>query len=68
MNAPVAQGIEHRPPEPGAQVRFLPGAPMIIRACGSVLFLHGRKMILTGWKVVGGNLGESGGIQACLLL
>ena len=24
--APVAQGIEHRPPEPGAQVRFLPGA------------------------------------------
>ena len=25
--APVAQGIEHRPPEPGAQVRILPGAP-----------------------------------------
>ena len=25
--APVAQGIEHRPPEPGAEVRFLPGAP-----------------------------------------
>ena len=24
--APVAQGIEHRPPEPGAQVRILPGA------------------------------------------
>ena len=24
--APVAQGIERRPPEPGAQVRFLPGA------------------------------------------
>ena len=23
----VAQGIEHRPPEPGAQVRILPGAP-----------------------------------------
>ena len=22
----VAQGIEHRPPEPGAQVRILPGA------------------------------------------
>ena len=25
--APVAQGIEHRSPEPGAQVRVLPGAP-----------------------------------------
>jgi hypothetical protein len=25
--APVAQRIEHRPPEAGAQVRFLPGAP-----------------------------------------
>ena len=25
--APVAQGIEHRPPEPGAQVRILSGAP-----------------------------------------
>ena len=25
--APVAQGIEHRPPEAGAQVRILPGAP-----------------------------------------
>ena len=25
--APVAQGIEHRPPEPCAQVRILPGAP-----------------------------------------
>ena len=25
--APVAQGIEHRPPESGAQVRFLPGVP-----------------------------------------
>ena len=24
--APVAQRIEHRPPEPCAQVRFLPGA------------------------------------------
>ena len=29
--APVAQGIERRPPEPGAQVRILPGAP-----CGRV--------------------------------
>src|SRR5262245_49362190 len=27
--APVAQGIEHRPPEPGAQVRILPGAPNV---------------------------------------
>lgn len=26
-NAPVAQGIEQRPPEPCAQVRILPGAP-----------------------------------------
>jgi hypothetical protein len=26
----VAQGIEHRPPEPGAQVRILPGAPVEI--------------------------------------
>jgi hypothetical protein len=25
-SAPVAQGIEHRPPEAGAQVQFLPGA------------------------------------------
>ena len=33
--APVAQGIEHRPPEAGAQVRILPGAlPMAnIQAC-----------------------------------
>ncbi len=27
VSALVAQGIEHRPPEPGAQVRILPGAP-----------------------------------------
>src|SRR5436305_6607480 len=29
LDAPalVAQGIEHRPPEAGAQVRILPGAP-----------------------------------------
>jgi hypothetical protein len=26
-SAPVAQGIEHRPPEAVAQVRILPGAP-----------------------------------------
>src|ERR1700761_1593251 len=25
--APIAQGIEHRPPEPGAKVRILLGAP-----------------------------------------
>src|SRR5215211_1631439 len=31
--APVAQGIEHRPPEAGAQVRILPGAqaPDLVR-------------------------------------
>jgi hypothetical protein len=27
--APVAQGIEHRPPEAGAQVRILPGVPRL---------------------------------------
>ena len=27
MQAPIAQGIERRSPEPGAQVRFLLGAP-----------------------------------------
>jgi hypothetical protein len=27
-SAPVAQGIEHRPPEAGAQVRILSGAPL----------------------------------------
>ena len=27
-NAPVAQWIEHRSPEPGAEVRFLSGAPV----------------------------------------
>src|SRR5918912_189693 len=34
--APVAQGIEHRPPEAGAQVRILPGAP-----CDVVGHRHG---------------------------
>ena len=29
LPAPVAQGIEHRPPEAGAQVRILPGAPCV---------------------------------------
>lgn len=29
--APVAQGIEHRPPEPGARVRVPPGAFKEIR-------------------------------------
>ena len=28
--APIAQRIEHRPPEPGAQVRVLLGAPILI--------------------------------------
>ncbi len=32
--APVAQGIEHRPPEAGAQVRILPGAHLRhLRTC-----------------------------------
>ncbi len=30
--APVAQWIEHRPPEPGAEVRFLSGVPLKIKA------------------------------------
>ena len=29
ISAPVAQGIEHRPPEAGAQVRILSGALLI---------------------------------------
>ena len=35
--APVAQGIEHSPPERGAQVRILPGAPS--GAAGSTVLL-----------------------------
>lgn len=27
IHAPIAQGIEHRSPEPGAKVRILLGAP-----------------------------------------
>ena len=30
QRALVAQGIEHRPPAPGAQVRFLPGARKLL--------------------------------------
>ncbi len=33
----VAQGIEHRPPEPGAQVRILPGAPAGLALEGQAL-------------------------------
>jgi hypothetical protein len=33
--APVAQRIEHRPPEPVAQVRVLPGALPVYRFFGS---------------------------------
>ena len=29
--APIAQGIEHRPPEAGAQVRFLLGARRLLK-------------------------------------
>ena len=29
ISAPVAQGIEHRPPEAGAQVRILSGAHLV---------------------------------------
>ena len=38
--APVAQGIERRPPEPGAEVRFLPGAPLFC-----VALLEGSKCL-----------------------
>ena len=31
IHAPIAQGIERRSPEPGAQVRFLLGAPLILK-------------------------------------
>lgn len=30
ISAPVAQRIEHRPPKPGAQVRVLAGASLIV--------------------------------------
>ena len=36
-HAPVAQWIERRPPEPGAQVRFLPGARYFSRITSSRL-------------------------------
>jgi hypothetical protein len=34
-HAPVAQGIEHRPPEAGARVRISPGAPVFHLVTGS---------------------------------
>ncbi len=34
-SAPVAQGIEHRPPEAGAQVRILPGAQSLVQSSHS---------------------------------
>jgi hypothetical protein len=37
LHAPVAQWIERRPPEPGAQVRFLPGARYFSRITSSRL-------------------------------
>jgi hypothetical protein len=38
VSAPVAQGIEHRPPEAGARVRISPGAQVI--ALARALFLR----------------------------
>ena len=35
-SAPVAQGIEHRPPEAGAQVRILSGAPRVEKGANLV--------------------------------
>lgn len=35
--APVAQGIEHRPPEAGAEVRILAGAPHGVGECRSAV-------------------------------
>lgn len=38
IRAPIAQGIEHRPPEPGAEVRILLGAPLVAPLHGEGLF------------------------------
>jgi hypothetical protein len=48
--APVAQRIEHRPPEPGAQVRVLPGAHSKIHKRGSTgrIAAEGVKLLATG--------------------
>lgn len=45
--APIAQGIEHRSPEPGAQVRILLGAPYMEKGPLTSseeggLFVHGE--------------------------
>ena len=50
MIAPVAQGIEHRPPEPGAQVRFLPGAPTSFVHAEACFFYISDKNILRAAK------------------
>lgn len=42
IHAPVAQWIEHRPPEPGAQVRILSGVPASPTNCRPLLFQRNR--------------------------
>ena len=41
--APVAQGIEHRPPEAGAAVRIRPGVYFFKCLCMEVVFMEGRR-------------------------
>lgn len=49
--APVAQWIEHRPPEPGAEVRFLSGVPSLenqaLPVRLEVLFYFDRSICVT---------------------
>jgi hypothetical protein len=57
----VAQGIEHRPPEPGAQVRILPGAPALTRTNSLVrgyLFVPEETAVDRGLPLCGGGAGE----------
>jgi hypothetical protein len=60
-SALVAQGIEHRPPEPGAQVRILPGAPAVTSTNGLVkpyLFVPPESPDDRDFPLLGGGAGE----------
>lgn len=61
VEAPLAQGIEHRPPEPGAQVRILQGAPDDQRI-GSSCAWSGVVGSRRGWW----RWGAGSGLQACV--
>lgn len=60
-DAPVAQGIEQRPPEPCAQVRILPGAlrrkcprdPAVSVNAEDGVFLRGQRCVRTGRDIGG---------------